>query len=50
MIGRVVARWKCCLSQVSAPWLEVVSDEMQFGSLAVKLTGTEDDTLAGPDW
>ena len=32
------------------PWLEVVSDEMQFGSLAVKLTGTEDDTLVGPDW
>ena len=32
------------------PWLEVVSDEMQFGSLAVKLTGTEGDTLVGPDW
>ena len=32
------------------PWLEVVSDEMQFGSLAVKLEGTHDETLVGPEW
>ena len=32
------------------PWLEVVSDEMQFGNFAVKLTGAADDTLVGPDW
>jgi len=32
------------------PWLEVVSDEMQFGSLAVKLTGTADDAPVGPTW
>ena len=32
------------------PWIEVVSDEMQFGNFAVKLTGAADDTLVGPDW
>jgi len=32
------------------PWLEVVSDEMQFGSLAVKREGTHDETLVGPEW
>jgi len=44
----------CVLEVMSFPsqctWLEVVSDEMQFGSLAVKREGTHDETLVGPEW